>query len=432
MEYTMKERRIPFDAGWDVIVAGGGPAGVTAAVAAARDGARTLLIEATGALGGMSTMGLVPAWCPFSDKNEIIYRGLASYIFNEGKRRMPYIDQNRADWVPINPEIMKVIYDELAEKYGVTVLFGTQLCSVEMSSPGNVGEIIVSNKAGLTAYRACVYIDATGDADLAAWAGAEFQMGDDDGSLQPATHCFSLGGVNYERYTTGVNLHGSNKNSPVHAMAGSDRYPLITDTHFCNNTIFPGAVGFNAGHIDNVNGCDPFSLSRALAEGRRKAAQIRDGLAEFYPEAFGSSYMAQTAPLMGIRETRRIIGDYTLTLDDYMNRADFFDEISRNSYYIDVHGKSGVEARYGKGESHGIPYRCLTPRGIRNLLVAGRSVSCDRMIHGSVRVMPNCLTTGEAAGAAAALAIKTAGCDVHAVDTAMLRDILRGYGAYFK
>jgi Dehydrogenases (flavoproteins) len=440
MNYTMQTRSIPYDDSWDVIVVGGGPAGVTAAAAAARDGARTLLIEATGCLGGMSTMGLVPAWCPFSDKEKIIYCGLAERIFTASKAAMPFLNQAQMDWVPIDPEKMKVIYDDLMDEFGVTVLFNTVLSGVD-TSDGKVTALLVTNKNGLTAYTAKVYIDCSGDGDLAAWAGAEFQIGDDDDdSLQPATHCFSLGNVKYDVYSTGISLHNHNKESPIHQIVASDKYPLVTDQHFCNNTVYPGTVGFNAGHIDGVNGTDPFSLSKALMTGRKKADQVRQALSDYYPEAFGDAYVSLTAPLMGIRETRRIVGDYTLSIEDFLERRSFPDEISRNSYYIDIHRnrkefdktKTNVtEAHhYGKGESHGIPYRCLTPKGIENLLVAGRSISCDRYILGSVRVMPNCLTTGEAAGCAAAMAAK-ADNNVHTVDTDELRSTLKDYGGYF-
>lgn len=445
MNYTMKPYSIPHDNNWDVIVIGGGPAGVTAAAAAARDGARTLLIEATGCLGGMSTMGLVPAWCPFSDKEKMIYKGLAERIFYEELRAMPYIDQNRIDWVPIDPEKLKLIYDSLMDEFGVTVLFNTVLSAVD-ASDGVINTVIVTNKSGLTAFSAKVYIDCTGDGDLAAWAGADFHKGEDnaDDILQPATHCFSLGNVNYDVYKSGMNLHNHNTSSPIYDIVKSDKYPFVTDVHFCNNTVYPGAVGFNAGHIDGVDGTDPFSLSKALMLGRKKADQVREGLAEYYPEAFGESHVMLTAPLMGIRETRRVVGDYTLTIDDFIERRSFSDEISRNSYYIDIHRNkkekelpqdekkqySAQERHYGKGESHGIPYRCLTPKGIDNLLVAGRSISCDRYILGSVRVMPNCLTTGEAAGCAAAIAAKT-DSNTHNVNTDDLRSVLKGYGAYF-
>ena len=203
-------------------------------------------------------------------------------------------------------------------------------------------------------------------------------------------------------------------------------------------------MGFNAGHIAGVVATDPVSLSRAYAEGRRYAQEMAKALAEYYPEAFGDTYVMQTAPLMGIRESRRIVGDYTLTADDYLNRASFPDEISRNCYYLDLHRTKkeeeelkskpadprNTQSRYGRGESHGIPYRCLVPRGFSNLLVAGRIISCDRRMLGSIRVMPNCLTTGEAAGLAAAMTV-TGNVSTHDVDIDLLREKLRRYGAYF-
>ena len=166
------------------------------------------------------------------------------------------------------------------------------------------------------------------------------------------------------------------------------------------------------------------------------AVQFRDALAEYSPKAFGNAWLAQTAPLLGIRETRRIVGDYVLTREDYLARASFDDEICRNNYYLDVHvapgnpKKSVQSCRYGKGESHGIPYRCLLPKTLRNVLVAGRCISTERDVQGSTRVMPVCLAMGEAAGTAAALAASRSG-DVRAdVDTALLRQTLRENGAY--
>jgi hypothetical protein len=448
MNYQMKQREIPLHDEFDVIIVGGGPAGVTAAYSAAREGAKTLLIEATTALGGMSTMGMVPAWCPFSDKEKIIYRGLAERIFNAGKAETKFVDPKRLDWVPINPESMKVIYDEMMEEVGVKVLFGTVLSSVDTSvsddGESKVDTIIVTNKAGLSAYKAKMFVDCTGDADLSAFAGAEFHIGenDDPNVVQVSTLCFELGGVNDEAYTKGIYLHGSNKNSPIHKIVADPKYPYITDAHFCNNKIGKGAVGFNAGHLPEFIGIDPEGLSKSYVIGRKKAHAVAKGLAEYYPEAFADAFVLSTAPLMGIRETRRVVCDYTLTVDDYLSRATFPDEIARNSYYLDVHrtakeieARKGISeekesARFGPGESHGIPYRCLTPKGFSNLLVAGRSISCDRRILGSVRVMPNCLTTGEAAGLAAAIAASD-DISVHTVNTDKLRAKLKDYGAYF-
>ncbi|QWU17586.1 FAD dependent oxidoreductase [Paenibacillus sophorae] len=438
--YRMKSREIPLNTSYEVIVVGGGPAGCTAAASAAREGAKTLLIEATGNLGGMGTSGLVPAWCPFSDKEKMVYRGLAGKVFETLKAQMPHVKPEALDWVPIEPEKLKVVYDELVTEAGADVLFLTSLAEVETDGQGNVTAIVALNKGGLQAFRAPVYIDCTGDGDVAAWAGAEYRKGDSaTGDLQPATHCFILGNVDEYAYLNGPLLHKENPRSPIHEAVASGRYPDVPDTHLCNNQIAPRAVGFNAGHLWQVDNTDAHSVSKALIRGRKMAAAYRDMLAEIQPASFAGAYVASTGTLMGTRESRRIIGDYVLTVDDYVSRRSFEDEICRNSYFIDVHGtekeekSEGVSAQtitlYGPGESHGIPYRCLTPRGLRNVLVAGRSISCERRVLGSVRVMPVCLAMGEAAGLAAALAALADG-DVHAVDVARLRGRLREEGAY--
>ncbi len=443
----LKQREIPLDDSWDVIVVGGGPAGCTSAIAAAREGAKTLLIEATGALGGMGTNGLVPAWCPFSDKVRVIYKGLGEIILETLKRTMPHVTDDAVDWVPIDPERLKCIYDDMVTQAGVTILFNTFLSAVDTDGSGTVSNLILSNKFGLSAYKAKVYVDCTGDGDLSVWAGAQYEQGGAQGELQPASHCFMLSNVDSYAYLYGPRLHPGNPDSPIYKIIKSGKYPLIKDVHLCNNFVGPATLGFNAGHLWDVDNTDPKSLSHAMIEGRKLARAIRDGLAEFYPEAFGNSVLAVTGTLMGIRETRRVIGDYVITVEDYLDRRSFEDEICRNNYYIDIHntredanritgGVSFEEVietrtmRYGKGESHGIPYRCLTPKGLSNVLIAGRSISCDRTIQGSVRVMPVCLAMGEAAGMAAAHAASMDIVDVHSVDVNNLRKRLKEEGAY--
>lgn len=172
-EYVIKEKRNFLNEEYDVIVVGGGTAGVTAAAAAAREGAKTLVIEGTGTLGGMSTAGLVPGWSPFNDGEKFIYSGLATEIFLENSKNIKHLseEQKRGTWAPVEPEKLKITYDELMQKFGADVLFNTYLSSVEMNG-STVDTILVTNKAGLTAYRAKVYVDCTGDGDLCVWAGA--------------------------------------------------------------------------------------------------------------------------------------------------------------------------------------------------------------------------------------------------------------------
>jgi glycine/D-amino acid oxidase-like deaminating enzyme len=448
--FQLKARALPLDDAWDVIVAGGGPAGCAAATAAARAGAKTLLLEATGMLGGMGTAGLVPWFCGYSDGEKNITRGLAERVRLALADAMPHfkqaVDQNPLATPPIDPEALKRIYDDMVTGAGASVLFNSFLCSVERGDAGP-DALVVAGKAGLRAFRAKVYVDCTGDGDLAAWAGAEFEKGDKSGGLQPATHCFMISNIDEESLAKGPRIHFYDPESPVWKAMRSDKYPLIDELHSCNMKLGPRTFGFNTGHVFGVDNTDPASTTAALLQGRQMAAQYRNAFAEFHP-AFKDAVLTATGSLLGVRETRRITGDYVLTVDDYMARRSFPDEIARNSYGIDVHRsreenqvlcrKSIEELKawnakasrsLGRGESFGVPYRCLTPKGLKNVLVAGRCISCDRQANGSVRIMACCLTTGEAAGTAAALAAK-GDRDVHAVNTEALRQSLRQHGAY--
>ena len=260
--YTLRSRSIPLNTDYDVIVVGGGPSGCTAAAAAARTGAKTLLLEATGSLGGMGTSGLVPAWCPFSDKERIIYRGLAETVFERSKALSSHVAPTDVDWVPIDPEGLKRIYDNLMQEYGVTVLFNTFLCDVDAEN-GEVHAIVTANKAGFTAYSAKTYIDCTGDGDLAVWAGARYEF-EEDGEPMPSTLCFILSNVDLYAYLyhpkyghRNGGIHPNNKKSFTHLLPNDDRFPEILDTHLCNNIIGPNTVGFNAGHLFGLDSTDP-------------------------------------------------------------------------------------------------------------------------------------------------------------------------------
>jgi len=347
--------------------------------------------------------------------------------------------------VPIDPERLKRVYDALVTEAGATVLFHTTLARVETDGQGRVTAILTANKAGLCAWQAKTYVDATGDADLAAWAGARLHKGDDDGKdLMLSTLCFQLSNVDAYGYNHGPLMWSGDPKCPIHALVDSGRYPALWSHHFGCTWVGPAALGFNAGHVKDVDGTDPASVSRGLMEGRRIAAQYRDALAEIHPRAFANAFLAVTADQLGIRETRRIAGDYVLTLEDYLARRSFPDEICRNSYEIDLHwSQAQMDAhpevaaamlsgglRYKAGESHGIPYRCLVPQDLRNVLVAGRTISCERVVQGSVRIMPVCLCTGEAAGLAASMAANSANPDAHQVDARCVRDRLREAGAY--
>jgi FAD dependent oxidoreductase len=444
---NLKNTNIKLDDNWDVIVIGGGPAGCAAAIAAAREGSKTLLIEGMGCLGGMGTSGLVPAWTPFSDGERMVYRGLAEKVFNESKKGVPHEPKEKLDWVAINSEWLKLVYDRMVKASKAEVLFFTHLASVEMNKDGDVDAIVVSNKSGLTAYKAKVYVDCTGDGDLAAWAGANFTKGNANGVTMPASHCFEIVNlnVNVSNVEAFNRMHSGNKTSPIWEIIASGKYPTIKDAHLNINYIGPNAIGLNAGHIFDVDSTNPQSLSDAMFFGREVAFQFMAGLKEFRPSIFANSFLINTGQLLGIRESRIIEGDYKLSLKDWLARATFPDEIGRNNYYIDIHNskeeidkilkEKGVEVLvrpqpYMKGESHGIPYRCLTPKRLKNVLVAGRCISTEQIVQGSIRVQNACLVTGEAAGMAAAHAVKSHKNNVHAVDVDFLRKRLKEEGQY--
>lgn len=427
----LKDRRIPVNDMYDVIVAGGGPAGCAAAIAAASEGSRVLLVESTGNLGGLGTSGMVPAWCPFTDGEKIIYRGLAEKIFLEAKKGVPHEPADKLDWVTINPEQLIGVYDRMVSDSGADILFFSRVAAVEMASDDMVDAVVVANKDGLTAYRPKILIDATGDGDICAWAGAEYLKGDRDGVLQKSTLCFSVANVDTKAYLEGPELHsGHNPDSASVRASRTGRFPLL-DTHCCHNLVGPGVVQFNANHIEIKDTTDPRQLSDAMRLGRQTADQHLEMLREFRPDVFRDAFIVKTAIIPGIRDSRRVVGDYLFTGDDWRARRTFDDEIGRNCYFIDIH-KTGVpHVHYGRGESHGIPYRCLTPKGLRNVLTAGRCISTDDEAYGSLRVMPPCLVTGEAAGVAAWMASLSASRDVHSVDVAELRRRLKARGQYF-
>lgn len=427
----LADRKISVDDTYDIVVAGGGPAGCAAAIAAASEGSRVLLIEATGNLGGLGTSGMVPAWCPFTDGEKIIYRGLAEKIFLESKKGVPHEPADLYDWATINPEYLIGVYDRMVAQSGADILFFSRVAAVEMASDDKVDAVIVANKDGLTAYRPKILIDATGDGDICAWAGAEYLKGDSDGVLQKSTLCFSVANIDTKAYREGPELHsGHNPDSASARASRTGRFPLL-DTHCCHNLVGPGVVQFNANHIEIKDTTDPRQLSDAMRLGRQVADQHLEMLKEFRPDVFRDAFIVKTAIIPGIRDSRRIVGDYLFTGDDWRARRTFDDEIGRNCYFIDIHKSGAPEVHYSRGESHGIPYRVLTPKGLRNVLVAGRCISTDEEAYGSLRVMPPCLVTGEAAGVAARLASLSASRDVHSVDVTDLRSRLKARGQYF-
>ncbi len=439
-----------------IVVVGGGPAGVAAALSAARaGGARVTLIERMGFCGGSATAMQVPAFAPFSDRTQAIVQGIGWEVLLAHQRTLgrplpeadSYFvpqDQGRMDWVPLDVELLKIIYDELLEAAGVTVLFHTFVPEAKKIGT-RLTEITLANKSGLSQLPGTVFIDATGDADLAARAGCPFHQGDGDGNTQGMTLCFTVTGGSREKYLGYVNNTGDGylKNLVVKAREAGD-YDLPDAALVGMSFKDEQTAGCNLGHVYGFNATDAQSVSLAEREGR-KVTQKLVGFIKKYVPGQEEVRLISSGPHIGVRESRRIQGDYTLTLDDYQSCRSFPDEIARCAYFIDLHAVTTEEAARAKaisdgatkavsaslapGQSHGIPYRCLIPQGTTNLLVAGRSLSAERAVQGAARVMPYCFAMGEAAGLAATLALQTDG-DVRAINTDALREKLRAQGAY--
>ena len=423
--------RVRYEA--DILVAGGGPAGVAAAVAAARQNRSVRLIEAHSCLGGMGTAGMVPAFMQFTDGINFLAGGVGREILDSLREADGTVP---ADGMGIRAEVLKRVYDELLVDAGVAFTFHTQLVDVTLED-GCVHEAICAGKSGLFAIRAKVFIDATGDGDLAAFAGAPYEKGDTDGNMMPGTLCSLWAGIDWDK----VRDSGLGAGNSRIEEAISDGIFSLEDRHLpgmwqVGNTIGGG----NIGHTFNLDGTDEESLTQAYLWGRKSLKEYERYYKE-YLKGFEKMELVATASLLGVRETRRIIGDYILNIDDFKNLAVFEDEIGRYSYPIDIHvarpdresyekfRREFTTLRLGKGESYGIPYRILTPKGLRNVFVAGRCVSTDRNMQASIRVMPGCYITGQAAGVAAAMIVETQ-ADSRTINIRKLQARLKAMGAF--
>lgn len=401
----------------DVLVAGGGPAGVAAAISAARSGARTLLIEQRGFLGGMGTVALVPAFCPYSDGEKAVVRGIGLELLEQMKAECEPEFRERfgaeLDWVPIDPEVLKRVYDDAVAESGAGVLLHTIASQTVMDADGRKIEgVVIVNKSGRSLIKAKTVIDATGDADLAALAGAPFHKGGEAGELQAATMCYLLANVDRKRFLKYLDESGDTDqiHRAVQQAQADGKLPQGRDSVSGLSWVADYLVGVNFGHVFGIDGSRAEDLTRGAVEGRQLVLRQLEFFRAYVP-GFEQAHLVSTGEQIGIRETRRIVGDYVLTQEDFMNMVSFPDDIARNSYFIDIHMARSSGAMHihhlPPGESHGVPYRCMLPVGLDNVWVAGRAASSDRVVQGSLRVMPNCFAMGQAAGMAAAMAAGT-------------------------
>ena len=455
METFKLMREIPIEDGYDIVVAGGGPAGSAAAICAARFNLKVLLVEATGCLGGMGTSGLVTAFDLMADGEKMLVGGFMRELVETMYKRgflapQVYSDfwqKNFQRWTPFKPEGLKVLLDELSSEAGVEVRFFTQVIDADAAG-GKVTGIILHNIEGYRYIRAKTFIDATGDAVLADLCGVPCrEAGKDTPKIMAGTLCSLCAGINWNHIR-----YEEDKEAINWGTARIHEEPLkraLSDGHFTQHDLFlPGMFqiganlgNLNGGHIFNLNSLRCKSLTEGMMLGRKMAMEYIEFYRKYVP-GFENIEHVTTASLMGVRESRRIIGEYELTFDDYMARRQFPDQIGVYNKAVDIHPYDCSEKDYDRfikeflqdaklreGECFGIPYGILVPRGWTNLWVAGRCNSSDVKVHGSIRVLPAVVMMGQAAGTAAVQSIKKgeSACDLN---TANLVETLREEGAF--
>lgn len=448
--------RVPVVRRVDVLVVGGGTAGAVASMAAGREGMRTLVAESLGFLGGTQTGAQVTPMMPNQIDGVPLNGGIdaeinAAMMASGDSAR--FSDGNEG-W--FNPEMLKVVLDDFVTGAGAEPLFFVQFVDVLMAGSAVAGAVF-HGKRGLFAVEAARTIDATGDADVAVRAGAPFESGDETGEHQPLAFRFLLGGVDFGALMPFLETQGRFDATPearvgdvplfTTAMVAGRHWPLeplfrraladgvLVEEDLNYVQLFsmngrPGELAFNNPRIrEHIDGTNPFHLTHAAVEGRRMVRRYADFFKRYVPGCAGS-YVSATAPMVGVRETRRIVGEHVLTADDFFAARKFDDAIARNCYPIDLHRKDENAARLLKlppGEYHEIPYRSLVPLVVDNLLVVGRALSASFEAQGAVRIQSNCRAMGEAAGRAMARSIRE---DVppRALDGVALRRHLVAHG----
>ena len=438
-QITLPARRATVAAQPDVVVVGGGPAGIGAAVGAAHAGADVLLVERYGFLGGNATVALVMPLMSWHNEvrgarargddeplrllpadhgpGEPVVAGalleLMERLLHRGGAIAP--SEETGYTVPIDPEAYKSAALELLDAAGVRYLLHAFASGV-IGEPLRPDGVVLETKSGPLVIQGAVIVDATGDGDLAAAAGADYEVGRDDGLVQPMTLMFRVADFERERFAGYVREH------PDQWRGVSGLWKLIEQARAAGELDLPREdmlffatphereVSVNSTRVSGALGIDVFDLTRAEHLARHQMDQIMRFLRKRVP-GFDDAYVMQSGTHIGVRETRRIVGDYQLTADDVLRSRRFADVIARGSYPIDIHdpegGRGTLLERLPTGGAYDIPLRCLIPRNVDGLLVGGRCISGTHEAHSSYRVTPIALATGQAAGVAAALAAQS-------------------------
>ncbi len=440
-EIDEPSRKTPILGEYDVVVLGGGPAGIAAAAAAARTGRSTVLIERYGFLGGAGTAAGLSTFCGLHanvhGEHKRVIHGLADEILDRlekmGGLNAPHLSlANKITAQAYDISAYKIAADELLTGSGVKILFHAFGVGMSKRSDREIDTVIVESKSGRQAIRGRMFVECSGDGDLAAWAGAPYELGDGAGNMLYPTTMFRIIGVD-----------------PVKAGRAWETIPKLMDEAASKGHRFPrrGALvrpqknpiewRANVTQIKNpdgsaVSGIDVEQMSYGEIEGRRQCWEVFEFIKGVTP-GFEHAYIVEIAPQIGIRETRRVVGEYMLSEEDILQCADFPDAIGVNGWPVEAHVSGNVVLKFPRiPESRGfnqLPYRMIVPRRIDNLFMAGRCASMTHDGQSSARVSGPCFAMGQAAGTAADLALKN-NVAPRAVNVQALQRRLEADGVY--
>jgi ribulose 1,5-bisphosphate synthetase/thiazole synthase len=451
LKVTEPAKELSVRAEVDVLVVGGGPSGIIAAQAAAEDGLKVMLIENRSFVGGNMTIGL-PILGFLGQKGNQIIKGIPQKFIDRLKEKNGASEHRpcplHMSLTLVEPEAVKNVALDMLVEAGVDILLYA-FCVGVIKEENTLKGVIIESKSGREVIFAKTIIDCTGDADVAFKAGVPCEQGNDVGGAQPPTLMFCMGNVDTEKLRMSIaeeprtyltdfipaEYFGQNNQFIVVGLrsvmekAREAGYNLPVERTILITGLREGEIWVNMSRVNGVDGTTPESLTHGEIEGRKQVEEIQRYLKAYVP-GFENANFTKMAPFLGIRETRRIVGQYVMTADDILACKRFDDSIAVASYPLDIHHPEGGGCTLTWcGDCYDIPYRSLIPQNIENLIVAGRCISTTHEAMSAIRVMAPCMAMGEAAGRAAKLAIR-AGVRPSVLDVNLLRKELAEKGAF--
>ena len=419
---------------YDVAVIGGGLSGVGAAIAAAREGCNVILVEKGNALGGAAVNSLVNPFMPHSTVINGVHTDLSAGIFEVIKQKLldknaaqPYLTGHKLTNYCFMEEELKFILNDMVLDAGIDLLFHAYICDVKKQD-AKIQSVSLATKSGLMQIEADYFVDATGDAQLSFLAGVPTKLGrESDNLCQPMTLCFRVGNVDTERfYASKAHLNEEYKKALENGEFINPRENILVGKMPVGNILH-----FNTTRVVKLDPTNPVDVSNAEVIARKQVYEVYEFMKK-HADGLENSFLMMTAPEIGVRESRKIVGEHILTEQEIRSFTKFEDGIAACNYEIDIHSPDGTGTShyfFPQGEYYTIPYRSLIPKTIDNMLVAGRCISSDHGAQASFRIMPTVCCIGEAAGTAIGLAVKNR-VNVRKVNVQELQQTLIKNGAF--